>query len=134
MAYLHEVQVYYEDTDFTGVVYHANYLRYCERAREHVLGTQVLVDLYKDQGIGFVVYRAELTYREGARFGDRLEVRTVPKLESPYRAVFAQNVHRKGQDKALVEARIDLVCVDEKHQLVPLPEAVHARLAAGAEG
>ena len=38
MAHVHTVRVYYEDTDFSGVVYHANYLKYCERAREHLLG------------------------------------------------------------------------------------------------
>src|SRR5690606_5005447 len=75
-AHVHPVQIYYEDTDHSGVVYHANYLRYFERAREHVLGVRELVALYNEQGIGFVVYHAELTYRDVAVFGDTLEIHT----------------------------------------------------------
>ena len=39
-AHRHEIQIYYEDTDHSGVVYHANYLKYFERAREHMLGVE----------------------------------------------------------------------------------------------
>ena len=96
MAHVHPVQIYYEDTDFSGVVYHANYLKYFERAREHLLGVKDLVDLYRDTGIGFVVYKAELTFKEGAVFGDSLEIRTTVRAESDYRAVFVQQVWRPG--------------------------------------
>ena len=92
IPHVHQVIIYYEDTDFSGLVYHANYLKYFERAREHLLGVDELVRLYRDDGIGFVVYRAELTFREGARHGDHLEVRTTVTTESPYRAVFKQDV------------------------------------------
>ena len=61
------VRVYYEDTDHSGVVYHANYLKYFERAREHLLGVDELVALWNEQGVGFVVYRADITYKKGAR-------------------------------------------------------------------
>ena len=64
------VSIYYEDTDFSGLVYHANYLKYCERAREHLLGRDRLVRMWSETGMGFVVYRAELQFREPARFGD----------------------------------------------------------------
>lgn len=117
----HDIQVYYEDTDFTGVVYHANYLKFCERAREHILGTTALVKLFEETGIGFVVYRVQMTFREGARFGDLLEVQTTPELESPYRIVFQQDLVRKGEPKKLVETSIQLVCVDAKQKLVKVP-------------
>ena len=120
----HLVQVYYEDTDFSGVVYHANYLRYFERAREHLLGTERLVELWQTSGIGFVVYKAALTYREGAQFGDTLEVRTVATLESQYRAVFDQRAYRKEDDTLLVEGDVHLVCVDADKKLVKLPDVV----------
>ena len=51
----HPVQIYYEDTDLSGVVYHANYLKYFERAREHLLGPTELARLYNEDGIGVVV-------------------------------------------------------------------------------
>ena len=70
----HRVQIYYEDTDHSGVVYHANYLKYFERAREHMLGTDELRRLFVEDGIGFAVYKAELTYKEGAVFGDTLVI------------------------------------------------------------
>ena len=121
------VQVYYEDTDFTGVVYHANYLKYFERAREHLLGVEALVKLYQERGVGFVVYKAELTYREGAVHGDLLEVRTTANAPSEYRAMFNQSIWRGGRGP-LVEGLITLCCVDPQRRLVPLPEGVYAAL------
>lgn len=122
--FVHPVQIYYEDTDHSGVVYHANYLKYFERAREHLLGVDALVRLYRESGIGFVVYKAELTYREGAVFGDALEIRTTVRAESEYRAVFRQDVWRPSGRTPLVEGIVQLVCVNREKQLVPLPESV----------
>ena len=123
-VHIHPVQIYYEDTDHSGVVYHANYLKYFERAREHMLGIQRLISLYRLQGIGFVVYKAELTYKQGARFGDSLEIRSTVRLESSYRLIFQQNVHLAGDDKKLVEGVIHLACVDGNMKLIPIPEIV----------
>ncbi len=116
-----DVQIYYEDTDFSGVVYHANYLRYFERAREHLLGSDELVRLWREEQKGFVVYKAQLTYREGAVFGDVVEIRTSARLESEYRAVFEQRAHRKADGKLLVEGVVEMVCVDASRRPVPLP-------------
>jgi tol-pal system-associated acyl-CoA thioesterase len=128
---VHHVSVYYEDTDFSGLVYHANYLKYFERAREHLLGRDALVRLWRDQGLGFVVYRADIQYREGARFGDELEIRTKTSLKSDFRAVFDQSVWRSDGKRAMVQAEIHLVCVDQDNQLARLPPSViaHARAA-----
>jgi tol-pal system-associated acyl-CoA thioesterase len=116
-----EVQVYYEDTDFSGVVYHANYLRYFERAREHVLGAGELVRLWRDEKKGFVVYKANQQFKEGAVFGDILEIRSTARMESAYRVVFDQRAHRKSDGRLLVEASIEMVCIDGERQLVPIP-------------
>ena len=124
----HRVQIYYEDTDHSGLVYHANYLKYFERAREHVLGTTELVRLLEDDGIGFVVYRAELTYKRGAGFGDTIEIRTTIDKQSDYRLSFTQNVYQQGSDEVLVEGHVELVCIDADKQLVPLPKSVTERL------
>jgi len=122
----HHVNVYYEDTDFSGLVYHANYLRYFERAREHLLGRERLVTLWEDEGLGFVVYKADLTFREGARFGDQLEIRSTVSIQSDYRAVFDQQAWRPGTEKPLVSSEIHLVCVDREQRLVRLPKSVRA--------
>ncbi len=116
------IQIYYEDTDHSGLVYHANYLKYFERAREHVLGVEELVRLYRDEGIGFVVYKCELTFKEGAVFGDTIEIRSTAKKESEYRVVFQQDVYRG--EKLLVQGVVHMVCVDPSKKLVRLPESV----------
>lgn len=120
------VQIYYEDTDHSGAVYHANYLKYFERAREHLLGVPELVRLLRDEGIGFVVYRAELTFRAAAAFGDTLEIQTRVSQESDYRLVFHQDVRRDGT--LLVSGVVQLACVDANKTLVPIPEHVVSRL------
>jgi tol-pal system-associated acyl-CoA thioesterase len=121
------VQIYYEDTDHSGVVYHANYLKYFERAREHVLGSAELVRLLRDEGIGFVVYKCEMTFKEGAVFGDTIEIRSTATKESEYRIVFKQDVYRG--EKLLVQGVVHMVCVDASKKLVPLPASVMQSLA-----
>lgn len=115
----HPVQIYYEDTDLSGVVYHANYLCYFERAREHIIGGDKLVELL-EQGVGFVVYKVSLTFKEGAQLGDVIEIRSRYERESEYRVVFKQSAWRG--DTLLVDGEIQMVCVDRKRSLVPLPK------------
>ena len=122
----HNVQIYYEDTDLSGVVYHANYLKYFERAREHLLGPDKLVELWENDGIGFVVYKCEMTFKEGAKLGDTLDMRTWVTMESAYRAIFDQKVYRQGSDKVMVEGIVQLVCVDAEQKLVAIPKVVTA--------
>ncbi len=107
-------------------MYHANYLKYFERAREHLLGVEELVRLGREEAIGFVVYRCEMTFREGAVFGDTVEVRTTPRMESEWRVAFQQDVYRG--EKLLVQGAVEMVCVDARRQLVKLPPTVTARL------
>lgn len=124
MTHTFEVQVYYEDTDFSGVVYHANYLRYFERAREHVLGAAELVRMWREERKGFVVYKAAQQFKEGAVFGDILEIRSTARLESEYRVVFEQRAHRKSDGRLLVDATIEMVCIDGERLPVPIPLTV----------
>lgn len=120
----HQVQVYYEDTDLSGAVYHANYLKFFERAREHVIGADELRRLHQEEGIGFVVYEANITFKRGARLGDKLEIRTTTEVESDYRAVFEQDAWPADGNEPYVESTIEIVCVDESGDLVPLPGVI----------
>ena len=129
--HIHRVQIYYEDTDHSGAVYHANYLKYMERGREHLLGPSELVRLWEEDGVGFVVYKVALKYREPARFGDTLEIRTTVNAESEYRAIFQQDVWRPQGRTPLVEGEVQLCCVDRQNRLVPLPDMVLERLRGG---
>lgn len=126
MSHVFAVQIYYEDTDHSGLVYHANYLKYFERAREHVLGVEELVRLLREDGIGFVVYKCELTFKQGAVFGDTIEIRSTPRKESDYRIVFQQDVYRRNE--LLVQGSVHMVCVDRNTKLVPVPQSVIDRL------
>jgi tol-pal system-associated acyl-CoA thioesterase len=115
------VQVYYEDTDHSGVVYHANYLKYFERAREHVIGTQELSRLWHEQGIGFAVYKIDIGYFEGAVFGETLDIRSSFKRDGDYRLVWTHEAWREGGKKAAVKAILELVCLDRSKRLLPIP-------------
>jgi acyl-CoA thioester hydrolase len=119
-----DIQIYYEDTDFSGVVYHANYLRFFERAREHVLGAEELVRMWNDDGVGFVVYKVQMAFKDGAVFGDTITIKSTARLESEYRVSFDQRAYRKRDDKLLVEATIEMVCIDRQKRPVPIPMGV----------
>jgi tol-pal system-associated acyl-CoA thioesterase len=117
-----QVQVYYEDTDHSGVVYHANYLKYFERAREAVIGPEALVALWKNRGLGFAVYKANVNFLDGAEFGDTLEIISTVSKDSDYRLIWQQEAWRPGAAKAAVQAEIHLVCLDREKNLKPIPD------------
>jgi tol-pal system-associated acyl-CoA thioesterase len=115
------VQIYYEDTDHSGVVYHANYLKYFERARENLIGTDKLKELWFESGIGFSVYRVEMGFFDGASFGDRLDIRTTVEKDGKYRLIFRQEAWKPHGKKPAVTAVIEMVCLDQNRQLKPIP-------------
>src|SRR5689334_23672771 len=80
VTHVFPVRVYYEDTDAGGIVYHANYLRFAERARTEVLRDLGVphADLVRDWKLMFVVRRAKLDYLRPARLDDSLAVVTEP--------------------------------------------------------
>ncbi|TWO27896.1 YbgC/FadM family acyl-CoA thioesterase [Campylobacter insulaenigrae] len=70
-----ELRVYYEDTDAGGVVYHANYLKFCERARSEIFFQKNAAIFDKDTG-HFLLTKAECNFLKPAKLGDILEVKT----------------------------------------------------------
>lgn len=66
------IRVYYEDTDIGGVVYYANYLKFCERARSHLFFDRGMMPL--DANGGFVVKELKANYIASATLGDELQV------------------------------------------------------------
>lgn len=97
------VRVYYEDTDFTGVVYHATYLRYFERGRSEFLRVMGMPEGREDHGI-FAVTRIAVDYRGPARIHDALIVRTSFRGVKGPRLIFEQQVARSGV--VLAEAEV----------------------------
>ncbi|OBT10509.1 thioesterase [Shewanella sp. UCD-FRSSP16_17] len=115
------VQIYYEDTDFSGVVYHPNFLKYFERAREHVIGADVLNLLWQQQQLGFAVYRTDMLCHDGVEFADIVDVRTRYYFESKYRTVWQQEIWRPNAKKPAVTATIEMVCMNQQRQMAPMP-------------
>ena len=107
------VRVYYEDTDAGGVVYHANFLRFFERARTDMLalaGVDVATALNAGHG-GYVVAAADLKYLKPAKLGEVLTI--VSRLEQVRQAacIIQQRVMRDGQ--VLVEGLVTVAFVGE---------------------
>ena len=116
------VRVYYEDTDGGGVVYHANYLKFMERARTEwlrSLGFEQTV-LKSRMRIMFVVRGLALQYLRPAQFDDALMVST--RLTRTGRSLlqFEQTIRR--DDTLLTRATVEVACIDaEKFKPVPIP-------------
>jgi len=127
-----QVRVYYEDTDRGGVVYYANYLRYFERARSEWLRSLGVNQEHMAavEGIGFVVARAEVDFRIGARLDDLLDV-TVKVVEKKKTYFWLEQEARRGDGQVCAAARIQAACVrhaDMRPQQIP--ELLAARLDA----
>lgn len=114
-----EVRVYLEDTDAQGVVYHANYLKFFERARTDILATLGVERTALADRLRFVVHEMNIRFRRPARLGDMLTIITRMEASSEYRLVFLQQARREGE--LLVEARVDVVCVDPAGGLMEIP-------------
>lgn len=115
------VQIYYEDTDHSGVVYHPNFLKYFERAREHVIDSNVLAKLWNEQGLGFAVYKANLTFQDGVEFAEICDIRTSWQLDGKYKTLWRQEVWRPDATRAAVIGDIEMVCMDRTKALRPVP-------------
>lgn len=127
MSHRYKVRVYYEDTDMGGVVYHANYLRYIERARSdwvRKLGNDQ--NAMREAGIVWVVRRIEADYRAAAKFEDELEVETDMVSITGARLVMEQHVKRG--DQVIFHAMVTAVCMNANGKPVRLPAEIRALL------
>ena len=115
--------VYYEDTDLGGVVYHANYLKFIERARSHwVRALGIDQNAMRAQGLVFVVHRVEADFLAPARLDDALVVETIPHAGTRARLVLDQRVTRG--ETLLFRALVTLVCMDAGGKPRRLPAAI----------
>ena len=109
------VRIYYEDTDVSGVVYHANYLRWFERARTEWLRALGIGQeaLRLDHGIAFTVAGLEVAYLRPARLDDELEVVTQVAQVRRASLHFGQRLRRPtAPDQILAQATVRVACVD----------------------
>ncbi|MDX2027250.1 MAG: tol-pal system-associated acyl-CoA thioesterase [Alphaproteobacteria bacterium] len=117
-------RVYYEDTDAGGIVYHANYLRFAERARTEFLRSTGYDHqrVKNEHNILLVVRHAEIDYRAPARLDDLLEVRT--------RAVHCGNTSLQLEqcvycgDRLITDMKVTVVAVTPEGKAVRIPAAL----------
>ncbi len=130
-THLLPIRVYYEDTDFTGLVYHANYLRYFERGRSDFLrlisiGHAELLD--QADPIAFVVTRMDTRFRAAARIDDALIVRTLYDAIQGPRLIIRQTITRG--DQILTQAEVEAACIDLNGRPRRPPDALRNALAS----
>jgi acyl-CoA thioester hydrolase len=128
-AHTFSVRVYYEDTDFSGNVYHAAYLKFMERGRTEFLRGEGIhhSELVKD-GLAFAVRSMTIEFVGAAHIDDLLEVTTEVVAVSGARLGLKQTI-RRGDD-ALVEADVTVVAIKTDGRATRMPKTLLARFAA----
>ncbi len=129
------LRIYYEDTDFSGVVYHANYVRYLERGRSEFIrqiGASHTAMLSSEQPVTFMVSRLDLRFVRPARIDDRLDVRTLMEFAGGARVACRQTITRGGE--LILEAHVENVCVSLDGRPRRLPRLLTERLAGFVRG
>lgn len=120
------LRVYYEDTDFGGVVYYANYLKFIERGRTEALRALGVDQVaLKAAGLVFVVRRVVADWLAPARFDELLEVGTQVTEVGGASVRMAQEV-RRG-DEVLFRAVVQIACMDAGGRPRRLPPEVRTR-------
>jgi acyl-CoA thioester hydrolase len=105
------LKVFVEDTDFQGFVYHANYLKYFERARTQFLIDNQISQLNAD-GF-FVIKNINITYSFPARLEENLSVKTDVQLKTKARMIFNQTIENINSKKIYCEATIEVCFLDK---------------------
>nr|WP_298094928.1 tol-pal system-associated acyl-CoA thioesterase [uncultured Shinella sp.] len=126
-------RVYYEDTDFSGVVYHARYLHFLERGRTDYLrllgveqGSLVLEE--DREGLVFVVHRMEIDFKAPARMDDILTIQTATEKAGGAKMILNQEIRRGEQ--LLIAARVIIAVINSAGRPRRLPEGLAAKFLA----
>ena len=107
-----KVTIYVEDTDFQGFVYHANYLKFFERARSEFLSiNKISQKSLRKLNLAFVIKEVQLDFISAAELGDILIVKSSVKKLSDARMIFSQKVVDLD-NKDFINARIEVCLID----------------------
>ena len=125
--FFHNIKVYYEDTDSGGIVYHANYLRFLERARTEALfsigfSNKIIKEQYNSL---IIVKSCNIEYKNSAHLEDKLKIRSFVKSITKT-SFFMNQVVTRGNDE-IVAAKIHLVFVNKKGKPVKIPEEIYTK-------
>ena len=125
---MNKIRVYYEDTDASGRVYHANYLKYLERGRSNLIYKSKYnhQELLKKFNIIFVVKSLNINYLKPAFFEDIIEVQTSLNLLSRVKLNFNQKIIRNND--ILVDAEVIVIPINTRGKIIKLNEELYSFL------
>ena len=125
---MNKIRVYYEDTDASGRVYHANYLKYLERGRSNLIYKSKYnhQELLKKFNIIFVVKSLNINYLKPAFFEDIIEVQTSLNLLSRVKLNFNQKLIRNND--LLVDAEVIVIPINTMGKIIKLNEELYSFL------
>lgn len=128
------VRIYYEDTDAGGIVYHARYLAFCERARTEILRQKNIhqVELLQ-QNLGFVVAKLNIHYKNPAFLDDLLDVQT--ELTTIKAASFGFSHHVVNQNNQLIcSIEVVIAVIDtQKKSAARIPTFISLQLKSESD-
>ena len=117
------INIYVEDTDFQGFVYHANYIKFFERSRSDFLSSNnISQEILRKNNLGFVIKRIEIDYLFPAKLGDILVVKSSVEKKSNARMIFNQKIILKKDETPICKGIVEvcLINIDTKKPK-PLP-------------
>lgn len=130
-TFRYTVRVHWEDTDAGGIVYHANYLKFMERARSEILrehGISQRVKPDDKNAVLFVVADLSIKYRSAAQLEDELTVETSVSRLGGASVVFTQNIF--AGERVITEGSVRVACVNASTLTpTPIPASIRAQLA-----
>lgn len=124
------LRVYIEDTDFNGIVYHANFVKYFERARtEHLRQAGFEKTTLKAQeGIAFVIRDLSISYKRPLYLDDKILISSRLVKASPMRLEFEQEIFREGAERPCAAAKVTIVVVGQDGRPKAASADVHTKL------
>jgi acyl-CoA thioester hydrolase len=124
------IRIYYEDTDLSGIVYHANYLRYMERGRSEFFraaGIARLAQLEEPEPTAWTLRKIELEYLKPARLDDLIEVRTCASSLTGARMTAGQDIFCKGVQ--LTRGNVEACIITLTGKPRRIPQTIRDKLA-----
>ena len=126
--FIHEVKVYYEDTDSGGVVYYSNYLKFLERARTEMINSIGLSNkkLLEEHKTLIIVKSCNINYLSPSKLEDTLQIYS--SIESFNQASFVMIQNIKKDDNLIVKAKLKLVTVNREGKPIKIPSVLEKKL------
>tara|TARA_B100001996_G_scaffold1896_1_gene1760 strand:- start:669 stop:1082 length:414 start_codon:yes stop_codon:yes gene_type:complete len=125
--FIHEVKVYYEDTDSGGVVYYSNYLKFLERARTEMIGSVGLSNkkLLEEYKTLIIVKSCNIEYVSPAKLEDKVQIYS--SIESFSKASFIMTQNIKRDDDFIVKAKLKLVTINQEGKPIKIPSVLEKK-------